>query len=100
MVNDIKIIQGKDGLFISMPSRRKKNGRFKDVAHPLNNDTRKMIEDRILLARYESDAAGRGDANVTEGPGGQAGPIRRTTCESPKATQPPASPAETGAWRK
>jgi stage V sporulation protein G len=42
MVNDIKIIQGKDGLFISMPSRKKKNGEFKDVAHPLNNETRRV----------------------------------------------------------
>jgi stage V sporulation protein G len=48
MVNDIKIIQGKDGLFISMPSRKKKNGEFKDVAHPLNNETRRMIEERVL----------------------------------------------------
>ena len=48
MVNDIKVIQGRDGLFISMPSRRKKNGDFKDIAHPLNNETRRMIEDRIL----------------------------------------------------
>jgi stage V sporulation protein G len=48
MVNDIKIIQGKDGMFISMPSRRKRNGKFKDVAHPLNNETRRMIEDEIL----------------------------------------------------
>lgn len=49
MVNDIKVIQGRDGLFISMPSRKKKNGEFKDVAHPLNNETRRMIEERILL---------------------------------------------------
>ena len=48
MVNDIKVINGKDGLFISMPSRRKKNGKFKDVAHPLNNDTRQMMERQIL----------------------------------------------------
>ena len=48
MVNDIKVIQGKDGLFISMPSRRKRNGEFKDIAHPLNNPTRKAIEERIL----------------------------------------------------
>ena len=48
MVNDIKVIQGKDGLFISMPSRRKRNGEFKDIAHPLNNETRRWLEDRIL----------------------------------------------------
>ena len=49
MVNDIKVIQGKEGLFISMPSRRKKNGDFKDVAHPLNQETRRWVEERILL---------------------------------------------------
>ncbi len=48
MVNDLKVIQGRDGLFLSMPSRRKKNGEFKDVAHPLNNETRRWLEDRIL----------------------------------------------------
>jgi len=48
MVNDIKVIQGRDGLFISMPSRKKKNGEFKDVAHPLNNETRRWVEDRVL----------------------------------------------------
>jgi len=48
MVNDIKVISGRDGYFISMPSRRKKNGKFKDVAHPLNNETRKTMENRIL----------------------------------------------------
>ncbi len=48
MVNDIKVIQGKDGLFLSMPSRRKKSGEFKDVAHPLNNCTRRMLEEKVL----------------------------------------------------
>lgn len=52
MVNDIKVIRGREGLFISMPSRKKKNGEFKDVAHPLNNETRRMIETEIL-AEYE-----------------------------------------------
>ena len=52
MINDIKIIQGRDGLFISMPSRKKKNGEFKDVAHPLNNETRRMIEEAVVGA-YE-----------------------------------------------
>jgi len=58
MVNDIKVIQGRDGLFISMPSRRKKNGDFKDVAHPLNNETRRMIEERILT-EYEGTVGER-----------------------------------------
>ena len=66
MVNDIKIIQGKDGLFISMPSRKKKNGEFKDVAHPLNNETRRMIEDRILT-EYDRVLQERGEAPVDRG---------------------------------
>lgn len=61
MVNDIKIIQGRDGLFISMPSRKKKNGEFKDVAHPLNNETRRMIEDKVL-GEYERILSERGEA--------------------------------------
>jgi stage V sporulation protein G len=60
MVNDIKIIQGRDGLFISMPSRKKKNGEFKDVAHPLNNETRRTIEDKILV-EYERVLGERGE---------------------------------------
>ncbi len=48
MINDIKVIQGREGLFISMPSRRKKNGDFKDVAHPLNNQTRTWLANRVL----------------------------------------------------
>ena len=70
MVNDIKVIQGRDGLFISMPSRRKKNGEFKDVAHPLNNDCRRMIESRIL-DHYQRALNGRG-SHVRDGePDGQ-----------------------------
>jgi len=60
MVNDIKIIQGRDGLFISMPSRKKKNGEFKDVAHPLNNETRRRIEGQVL-GEYERVLAERGE---------------------------------------
>ena len=48
MVNDIKVIEGREGRFISMPSRRKRNGKFKDIAHPLNSDTRQMLESEIL----------------------------------------------------
>lgn len=63
MVNDVKIIQGKDGLFISMPSRKKKNGEFKDVAHPLNNETRRMIEEKVL-AEYDRILLERGEQPV------------------------------------
>ncbi len=48
LVSDLKVIQGPNGLFISMPSKRKKNGEFKDIAHPLNRETREKMEKRIL----------------------------------------------------
>ena len=52
VVSDIKIIKGNNGLFISMPSKKRKNGTFRDIAHPLNNETRRRIEERIL-AKYD-----------------------------------------------
>jgi len=48
IVRDLKVIKSEKGMFVSMPSRRKKDGSFKDIVHPLNVDTRKMIEDRII----------------------------------------------------
>jgi len=52
VITDLKIIRGKKGLFVAMPSRKRKDGTFKDVAHPLNNETRQMIE-RAILEEYE-----------------------------------------------
>lgn len=72
MINDIKIIQGRDGLFISMPSRKKKNGEFKDVAHPLNNETRRMIEEKVL-AEYDSALRERGEPPADRGERGLRG---------------------------
>lgn len=67
MVNDVKIIQGRDGLFISMPSRKKKNGDYKDVAHPLNTDTRSRIQDRILSEyRLAIGIDGENDLDLVE----------------------------------
>ena len=54
VVSDIKIIQGRQGLFVAMPSRRRKDGKFRDVAHPLNAEVREMVEQRILDL-YESE---------------------------------------------
>lgn len=48
IVRDMKIIKSDKGLFVSMPSRRKKDGSFKDIVHPLNSETRKMIEDQVI----------------------------------------------------
>ena len=48
VVNDIKILESQNELFIVMPSRRTPNGEFKDIAHPINAETRKVIQDAIL----------------------------------------------------
>jgi stage V sporulation protein G len=56
LVSDIKVISGPAGLFVSMPSKRKKTGEFKDIAHPLNRETRQWMADRILQ-EYEKALA-------------------------------------------
>jgi stage V sporulation protein G len=48
VIHDIKIIDGKNGMFISMPSRRNKAGEYKDIAHPINQETRSIITKAIL----------------------------------------------------
>ena len=53
VVHDIKVIEGQNGLFIAMPSRKTPDGEFKDIAHPINTDTREKIQNSILEA-YET----------------------------------------------
>jgi stage V sporulation protein G len=48
VVHELRIIEGKDGLFVAMPSRKMPNGEFKDVAHPINTETRSQIEAAVL----------------------------------------------------
>ncbi len=48
VVRDIKIIEGQDKLFIAMPSRKMSDGGFRDIAHPINADTREMIESAVI----------------------------------------------------
>ena len=53
VVRDLKVIQGAIGLFVAMPAKRRKDGTFKDVAHPLNAETRERFE-RAILAAYQA----------------------------------------------
>ena len=65
-MRDLKVIHGNSGLFVAMPSKKRKDGTFKDTAHPLNNETREMIETEVLT-KYRDElgktewAAGGGD---------------------------------------
>jgi len=56
-VKDIRIIQGEDKLFIAMPSRKYPDGEYRDVAHPINGETREMIEKAILEAYDQAEEA-------------------------------------------
>ena len=54
VVRDLKVIDGNNGLFVAMPSKKRKDGTYRDTAHPLNNQTRQMIES-IVLAEYDKE---------------------------------------------
>ena len=54
VVHDIKVIEGQNGLFIAMPIRKTPVGEFKDIAHPINTDTREKIQNSILKAYEEA----------------------------------------------
>ena len=54
--DDIKVINGKDGYFLSMPSRKTNEGEFKDIVHPIKTEVREMLKEKIL-AEYEKALA-------------------------------------------
>ncbi|MCP1110840.1 stage V sporulation protein G [Lachnospiraceae bacterium PF1-21] len=60
VVHDIKVIEGEKGLFIAMPSKKTADGEYRDVAHPINSQTRENIQ-TIILERYEEMLAEEAD---------------------------------------
>jgi stage V sporulation protein G len=52
VVHDIKVIEGEKGLFIAMPSRKTADGEYRDIAHPINSETRQQMKD-VILQEYE-----------------------------------------------
>jgi stage V sporulation protein G len=56
VVHDIKVIEGQNGLFVAMPSRKVGESDYRDIAHPINQETRTMIQD-IIFAEYEKAKA-------------------------------------------
>lgn len=60
VVRDLKIIKGNEGLFVAMPSKKRKDGQFKDIAHPLNQEMRDEIE-RAVFEAYEREIKSLGD---------------------------------------
>ncbi len=64
VVHNVKVIEGRSGVFIAMPSRRTKSGEYKDVAHPINTEFRAKLQNRILEAYEQENEATRRDEPV------------------------------------
>ena len=56
VVHDIKVIEGNDGYFIAMPSRKTPEGEYKDIVHPLNTETREMLK-KLILDKFSEESA-------------------------------------------
>ena len=52
VVHDIKVIEGEKGVFVAMPSRKSATGEYRDIAHPINSETRDYVQ-KIILEKYE-----------------------------------------------
>lgn len=55
VVHDIRVIDGNEGLFVAMPSKRTPDGEFRDIAHPINSGTRNKLQEAILAAYAQSE---------------------------------------------
>lgn len=56
VIHNVKVIDGRSGVFIAMPSRRTKNGEYKDIAHPIKSEFRELMQQKVLSA-YEAEVA-------------------------------------------
>lgn len=56
VVHDIKVIEGSQGLFIAMPSKQAQDGSYRDIAHPINTETRENLQ-KLIISKYEEAAA-------------------------------------------
>lgn len=64
VVHDIKVIEGEKGLFIAMPSRKATDGEYRDIAHPINSETRESIQN-MILNKYQ-EVMEQGDVEIEE----------------------------------
>lgn len=66
VVGDFRIVEGEDGYFVSMPSRRKRDGSYKDTCFPLDQATREALEERVLVA-YETATGAKAISRIEKG---------------------------------
>ena len=76
VVTDIKIIHGPKGLFVSMPSKKRKDGTFKDIAHPLNNQMRQYLEEKVLGVYKQQVASSAAAASASPAGSGSEEPAK------------------------
>ncbi|MCX7012014.1 MAG: septation regulator SpoVG [Candidatus Sumerlaeota bacterium] len=77
IVCDLKVIDGPKGLFVAMPSRKRKDGSFRDIAHPLNQQCRAAIESRVLAAFNDLLVSGGNGSDPGEGAEIDEAPLQR-----------------------
>ena len=87
VVTDIKVINGPKGLFVSMPSKKRKDGTFKDIAHPLNNQMRQYLEEKIL-GIYKQQVSSAATAAPAPAPGGVSPRVRPPQRRAPRGSSP------------
>lgn len=54
VIHDVKVVEGQNGLFVAMPSRKTPDGEFRDIAHPINSSAREIIQSAVLQAYQEA----------------------------------------------
>jgi len=54
VIHDVKVVEGQNGLFVAMPSRKTPDGEFRDIAHPINSSAREIIQNAVLQAYKEA----------------------------------------------
>lgn len=74
VIHDIKVIQGQNGMFIAMPSRKTPDGAFKDICHPIDSDMRNEIQ-QVILSAYQKAQAEQCDSDSGRNPNNDFDPI-------------------------
>lgn len=65
VVHDIRVIDGNNGMFVAMPSKRTPDGEFRDIAHPISSDTRQKIQDAVLEVFYRTEETVEAEEEAT-----------------------------------
>lgn len=66
VIHDVRVLEGEKGMFVAMPSKKMPNGMFRDIAHPINTETRTMIDEEVLKAYEYAVENGEDIAEVEE----------------------------------